>query len=455
MKRQFKLIGITLVACSIIISCQRDELDGMIESESENQKSGGIINAYDNTMVITWNEALSSLVDNKMPPPMEARMYALVSLAVHDALNNVIPVYETYALDNATVGRLDLPKKHLSSIAEASIAQSAHDMLVALMPASDDYVGDLLAQSLSEIEESEYKALGIEIGIKAAASVLAKRSNDPPLQFQSYVQGTEVGQYQSPMPYLIANPPIWPANAAYAPDFGSFSPLGILSSSQFRAKPPYTIGSAEYAADYNEVKILGSNNSTVRTPEQTEIGVFFIDNVSNSINRVAKVMAMKEKLNGWETARLMALVHMSQFDACLSSFEGKYHYNLWRPITAIVNGDADGNDHTVGDASWMILQAARFTPPTPTYPSTHSEMGGSGAEMLKLFFKKDNKSFTIGSYNLPNVQRSFLSFSHFSTECALSRIYIGYHFRNDVIEGEKMGRHVAQFVFKNNLRRLN
>jgi hypothetical protein len=352
------------------------------------------------------------------------------------------------------VNAKDISKKNISAIADAAVAQAAHDALVALVPASAANTGTLLTSSLAEIEDSEFKSRGIQIGKNAALSVLADRQNDPPLRFHEYPQGTEPGQYQSPMPYAVANPPVWPANAAYAPDMGSFRPFGIQTGSQFRAKPPYPLNSPEYATDYNEVKRLGGNTSTERTQAQAEMGVFFLDNVSNSTNRIARIMAVQEKLDGWKTARLLALNHMAQFDACLSSFEGKYHYNLWRPVTAIKYGDNDGNDFTTGDPAWSILQAARATPPTPTYPSTHSEMGGAGAEIFKLFFKKDNKPFTIGSYSLPGFERSFTGFSQFATECATSRIYIGYHFRNDIVEGEKMGRKLAKFVFENNLREL-
>ena len=454
MKTSLKLIGGVFILCIAMIACEKDEV--VMNSDFDDLKKAnlGMIKSYDNTMVLKWNELLSLAVDNKMPPPAEARIYAMVTLAVHDALNNTVPIYETYALDNQGAYYKDISKKNIYTIANAAVAQAAHDVLVALVPAQAANAGNLLSLSLEEVEDTELKYRGIQIGKDAALAVLADRQGDPPLRFHAYPQGTEPGQYQSPMPYAVANPPVWPDNSAYAPDMGVFRPFGIEYSSQFRAKTPYPLNSPEYTADYIEVKILGNNTSTERTSEQTEIGIFFLDNVSNAANRIARVMAVQEKLDGWETAHLLALTHMAQFDACLSSFEGKYHYNLWRPVTAIKHGDNDGNDHTSGDPAWAILKAARATPPTPTYPSTHSEMGGAAAEMFKLYFKKDSKSFTIGSYYLPEVERSFTSFSQFAAECAVSRIYIGYHFRNDVVQGEKMGRELAKFVFANNLRRL-
>jgi hypothetical protein len=445
MKNRLKLLGSAFTVFVALIACEKSDTGPEFDA---------LKGAYDNVVVLKWDEALSLAVDNKMPPASEARIYAIVTLAIHDALNNVIPIYETYALDNRNVYTNDISKENIYSITNAAVAQAAHDAMIVLTPGSAASADLLLNECLAEIEESESKTRGIQIGKDAAIAVLADRQNDSPLIFLTYPQGAEPGQYRSTMPYAAANPPVWPENSAYAPDMGAFRPFGIETSDQFRAKPPFSLDSPEYAADYNEVKSLGGTNSTERTQEQADMGVFFLDNVSNSVNRIARIMAVQEELDGWETARLLALTHMTQFDALLSSFEGKYHYNLWRPITAIRSGDNDPNQETTGDPAWIILQAARATPPTPTYPSTHAETGGAGAEILQLFFKKDTKQFTIGSYSLPGAERSFESFSQFASEISLSRIYIGYHFRNDIVEGEKMGRQLGKYVYANNLKEL-
>jgi hypothetical protein len=454
MKTNLKLLGSSLAICVAMIACQNKDQDLMPESVDFKSANNGMIKSYENAVVLKWDEALSLAVDNKMPPASESRIYAMVTLAMHDALNNVVPRYETYALDNSGVDAKDVSKKNIQLIADAAVAQAAHDVLVVLAPGSAASANSLLTECLAQIEESEFKARGIQTGKDAALSVLADRQNDPPLTFVTYPQGTLPGEYRSTMPYAAANPPVWPVNSAYAPGMGAFRPFGIENSDQFRAGPPYPLDSPEYTADYDEVKRLGGNTSTERTQEQAEMGLFFLDNVSNSLNRVARIMAVQEELDGWETARLLALIQMTQFDALLSSFEGKYHYNRWRPITAIRSGDDDGNTDTAGDLAWSILQAARATPPTPTYPSTHAETSGAGAEIFKLFFKKDNKPFTIGSYSLPDAERSFASFSQFASECAVSRIYIGYHFRNDIVQGGNKGRELAEYVFANNLREL-
>jgi hypothetical protein len=366
----------------------------------------------------------------------------------------VVPDYETYALDNSSADYKEISKKNIYPIANAAVAQAAHDALVALVPASAASAGALLTTSLAEIEESELKARGIQIGKDAAQAVLAERLSDPPLRFAAYQQGTEPGEYRSTPPYSIANPPVWPANAAYAPYMETFKPFGIETSDQFRAQPPYPLDSPEYAADYNEVKRLGGETSMERTQEQKDLGIFYLNNIPNAINRLAKIFAVSEELNGWETARLLALTHMTQFDALLSSFESNYYYNRWRPVTAIRLGDSDGNDETAGDPTWSSVVAARANPPTPAYPSTYSAMAKAGAELLSLFSKKDEFSFTTISFYVPGVEKSYTRFSDYASDVSISRLYVGFQFRHDMEEGERMGKEVAKYVFAHKLRRL-
>jgi hypothetical protein len=201
------------------------------------------------------------------------------------------------------------------------------------------------------------------------------------------------------------------------------------------------------------VKSLGCTTCPERTTEQTEIGTFWRINTSGPMNSIARTLAIQEKLNGWEAARLFALTQMAQIDANIASFEGKYYYNYWLPITAVRAGDTDGNEDTQGDVNW---NPTVVPPPTPDYPSTPATAGGASTEVFRQFFGTDNKSFTITSPNsLPGVERSYTSFSQASVENSLSRIYVGSHFRNSVIEGEKQGRKIGKYVFRNNLREKN
>lgn len=457
MKRNVKLFGRTVIMLLAISACETDNLDeDPIPVPDTKLLYNEMIKSYNNEMVLKWDNVISLAIDNLVPTPPESRAYAIVTLAMHDALNNVIPKYETYALDNSGIDLEGVSKEVVSQIANAAVSQAAHDVLVIVAPDKQTDADDLLVECLSKIEDSSFKEEGIRIGIEAAAAILEKRLIDLKPKFSTSDQGTLPGEYRSYMPWTIANFPIWPANAVYAPDWGNVEPFGITSGKQFRPGPPYPINSPEYASDYEEVKLLGCNDCPDRTQEQLDLGAFFIENSPSAMNRLARLLAVGDKLNGFETARLLALTHMVQADAHISLFEAKYYYNSWRPITAIREGENDGNNNTAGDSNWNIPQRpeVRATPPTPSYPSSHAANGGAAAELFKLFFGKDKKSFTIESISLPGTKRSYKSFSQLADEISLSRIYIGYHFRQDIIEGKKMGRQLAEFVYHNNLREL-
>ncbi len=433
-----------------MLACSDHEME-VPETVELKRANNGMIKSYNNDMVLQWNEALSMAIDDNVPAPAESRVYAMVTLAVHDALNNVVPKYETYALDNGWNDGKEVSKKTIYQAADAAVAQAAHDVLVALVPAFQDEADELLASSLSNISNSEEKSLGIQVGKDAASAIIIKRNNDILPGFGPYPQGTEPGQYKSTFPFL---PPVFPWPAVYARYWGENEPYGMSSGDQFRPEPPYEINSPEYTADYNEVKSLGSLTSSVRTPDQSLMATFLTENMPSMLNRVAREMAVSEKLNGWETARLFALIQMTVADVLISIFDAAFYYNFWRPITAIQEGESDGNVDTEGDAAWSPLTSARPTPPLPSYPSAYAAAGSAGAELFNIFFRTDQKSFSIGSYTLPGGQRSYSSFSHFKTEMTLSRIYAGHNFRNDQTSGAEMGEKIAKFVYDNNLEEL-
>ena len=454
MKTTLKLLG-GLVLFLSLGSCEVDELEstdlsGAANLQAEGNFNNGMINSYSNEAVIQWSELLSQSIDNSMPQPAEARIYAMVTLAMHDALNNVVPKYETYALENEQVDASDISKKNIHIIADAAVSQAARDVLVQLFPPATQAADGLLNSTLSGLKDSELETQGIAIGSAAAAAMMDKRKNDFPLVFTVHIGGTEPGEYQANyMPWMQAGP-VWPANAVYAPNLGNLTPFGIGSGDQFRNEAPYALNSEEYLVDYNEVKTLGCTACPLRSAEQTEIGAFHVENTSSSMNRMARQLIIEKKLDGWEAARLIALIEMSQIDAYIASFEGKAYFNYWRPITAIRGGDTDGVDATTGDVTW----STHFnTPPTADFPSTHAYNGGAAAAVFRAYFKSDHIDLDLTSpYNLPGVERHFDSFSQVSRENAESRIYIGYHFRRAVEVGEKQGRELGEYVFMNNLR---
>ena len=231
------------------------------------------------------------------------------------------------------------------------------------------------------------------------------------------------------------------------------TPFVLKDSSQFRPGPPYRVKSDKYAADFNEVKSLGGDGIITpsrRTADQTEIALFWWENSPLKWNRIARTIAPGQGLNLWENARLFGLLNVALADGYIAMVATKNHYNFWRPITAIRNGDTDGNPATTGDPNWTSL---RRTPPDRDYVSGHSIEGGAGAEVLKQFFGTDRIRFQDCSASLPAgstcsdpspVLRSYSTFTQAADENAFSRILIGFHFRKAVEEGTEYGRKIGK-----------
>lgn len=446
---------------TFLFSCSKDELPGNVTDESSmiqdfslRSYNNGMIKSYSSETVLKWNELIGSLIDEKMPPPNEVKIYAMVTIAMHDALNNVVPVYETYGLDNTSVDASDVSKKNIKAIADAAVSKAARDVMVVIFPNSLTAADELLNTTLSAIDDEASKTKGLEIGKNSAEALLQKRSSDFPFLFTAYTASSdEPGVYQANFPpYSFPNPPIWSAHSVYAPNLGDLPPYGIASSDQFLDEAPYSVTSQEYANDYNEVKILGCVNCPDRTAEQTEIGSFWTEHTASTSNRIARTLILKYELNGWEAARLIALVEMSQIDSFIASFEEKDLYKFWAPLTAIWAGDYDGNPETNGDLTWT---PRLLTPPVFEFSSTPAYGSGAASEIFGLFFKTDDISFEVTSpYYLPGVVRSFSSFSDYSSESSEARILLGHHFRHSVVVGERHGIELGRYVFENNLREL-
>ncbi|MCM8568580.1 vanadium-dependent haloperoxidase [Gramella jeungdoensis] len=459
MKTKFHIL-LALILFSLLFSCSEDEIPP--DATDEASLSGdlslknfnyGMIKSYDSETIFKWNELLGSFIDEKLPIPLEAKIYAMFTISMHDALNNVVPVYETYALGNNEVDASDISKKNITQIADAAVSQAARDMMAALSPASTVAADALLNEVLSSIQEVDLKEKGVEIGKLAAQAMLQKRQGDFPFLFTSYTApSSEPGVYQANFPPYMLPGPVWPANAVYVPNLGDLTPFGIESSDQFMGGAPYPVTSREYADDYNEIKAVGCANCTARTPEQTEIGEFWIENMASSINRLARTLILQYDLDGWEAARLIALLEMGVMDSFIASFREKAEFVFWAPITAIRAGDTDGNPETTGDATWNSMKP---TPPVFEFPSTQAYGSGAASEIFRMFFKKDEINFSVTSpYKLPGVERSFSSFSEYSTEQSEARIFLGHHFRHSVEVGEQHGIELGSYVFENNFRKL-
>ena len=391
-------------------------------------------------------------------PFHESRLYAMMHVAIHDALNAIDRRSRPYAL----AGRADA-----GASPEAAVAAAARDVLVPLIAqlplelhaqacidAGVASVETAYATALAAIPHSYAKTQGIAVGKAAAAAILALRAGDgavgPFLNF-ACPQDTDPGEYRCTpgTPYIAFQ--VWQ----------NVIPFVLKDSSQFRPGPPYAVTRKKYTADFNEVKFLGGDDVTTpsaRTADQTEIALFWYENSPLKWNRIARTVSADRGLTLWENARLFGLLNLALADGYIAMVDTKNHYNYWRPVTAIQTGDTDGNPDTIGDPTWTPL---RPTPPNQDYASGHSIEGGAGAEVLKQFFDTDEISFQDCGVMLPAgrtcsdatpIFRSYASFSQAAAENAYSRILIGFHFRKSVEEGteygQKIGRRAANLYLR-------
>ena len=385
-------------------------------------------------VVVHWNElALQSA--SALPPRVPfPRNLALVHVAMFDAVNAIDRSYQSYAAD-VKVSRAASP--------EAAVAQAARDTLIALYPSRQATFDAALAADLAGIPSGLAKQ-GVAVGKEVARQILALRANDGASAVVNYVPpNQDPGQWQPTPPDGSAN------NNAHVP---LITPFAVESNSQFRPGPPPELTSDEYADAFNEVKSLGSKNSTARTADQTQVAMVWRVAVNNVTvwNRIAQGVADDGNTNLVENARLFALMNMALNDGLQTSNESKFHYGLWRPITAIRRADEDGNAATEADPTWTTLHPT--TPPYPTYAGNAATIGAACATVLGEFFG-DDVPFQVDwtPYGSAGVTRSYDDFWDAADEMAISRMYGGIHFRFDGEAGQQVGADVAGYVLEHQL----
>jgi hypothetical protein len=387
--------------------------------------------------VIDWNQLLLSIVNTPGAQPANVqptRDFAIVHAAIYDAVTAIDRTHAPYLISVRA-------PRHASETAAADAA--ARTALEGLYPAQQSTIDAQYAAELAKVAAGPAKDQGIRVGDEVAADLLAIRANDgsnvtPP----PFVPGTAPGDFNP----ALTQPPNFPAPVFTT--WGQVTPFVLDSGNQFRPAPPPALSSHAYAAAINEVQSLGSATSTTRTPEQTQIGMFWNPPIQNFWNQIAEEVATAHHSDLPTTARLFAALNLSFADSAIGFYDAKYAYQLWRPVTAIRLADTDGNPATVADPNW--LPVAGNTPADPSYPGAHSTISAAGADVLAGFFG-DHQSFSVTSAALPGVTRSFDSFRTAAQEAGLSRIYAGVHTRLDHVAGLKLGHDVANFVLHNAL----
>ncbi|MGZ8509699.1 MAG: vanadium-dependent haloperoxidase [Chitinophagaceae bacterium] len=383
--------------------------------------------------VLEWNETAFKAFDGPgyQHSLMASRINAMTHLAMHDALNAIHPKYASYVFSGRDAKADPL----------AAAASAAYTVLLHEIPGKKNFLDSALKKSLSIITGGDAKNRGIKLGRQAAQAIIADRNNDGSsgeLTAQIRPSATP-GVYQAVPPF----------NFVFAPDWENVKLFSLQTKQQFRPAAHPALNSAGYTAAYNEVKEQGKLNSTTRTADQSAYTKFWYEFSEAGWNRVARTVVENKKLDLWDAARLLALVDMALADSYIAGWDAKFHYNFWRPYTAIRNADADNNSNTFPDEQW---EPAEPTPPVHDYPSTHSALGNAAATILARILG-DNTSFTMTSFTaIPaGSTRSFASFSQAANENADSRVRAGIHFRFSCEAGQELGNKIGHWVVENHL----
>jgi membrane-associated phospholipid phosphatase len=333
------------------------------------------------------------------------------------------------------------PDAPVGASPQAAAAQAAHDTLVALFPTREADFDDLLTTSLDAIPDGTAEDDGVEWGATVAAAILEARTDDGSVEAATtpYTPGTDPGDWQ----------PTPPANAAaLLPGWGDVTPFGINRVNSFVPNGPPKLTGARWAAEFNEVKELGSATSTTRTADQTEIAQFWADGGGTFTppghwNAIAADLVDEDGVGLFKTAKLFAQLDVALADAAIVCWETKFKYNFWRPVTAIRAADTDGNPATEADTTWTPLLV---TPPFPDYTSGHSTFSGAASSVLAAAFGA-TREFSATSDNGATT-RTFTSFRAAADEAGMSRIYGGIHYMSANLEGLRCGRQIAASVLQ-------
>lgn len=362
-------------------------------------------------------------------------IFAYVAIAVYDSVMAIKGGYEPFAVD------VDAPE---GASAEAAVAAAARRILVHYLPGqAATIVEPAYTASLATIPDGQAETQGVMVGTAIADLLIAQRSDDG---FRASVT------YTPPSPPI---PGVWLPTATTPPIgtyLGLMRPFSLDSADQFRPGGPPALTSKKWARDYNEVKAIGSAASTTRTAAQTVAARFWAEAPVQQARNSFRRFVGQHELDIAQAARFMAMVSVAYADGLIACFDAKYHYKLWRPITAIRAGDTDGNDATVGDPTWSTLLPG--TPNHPEYPSAHSCITPASGLVIARFLGTPKIDFTIPSLTGLG-DRHYARASDLAYDVGNARIWGGIHFRTAVEDGITIARKAANHVLAHNFRKSN
>jgi hypothetical protein len=368
----------------------------------------------------------------------QARFAAITQLAVFEAVNAITGDYQPY------LGTIEAPG---GASAEAAAIAAAYRVLITYFPGSAPTLDPARTNSLGAIADGTAKTDGIAVGVAAADALIALRVGDG-----STPPATKV-------PGAVA-PGVWQPTPSCAGGGGQFfhwkdvKPFGIPRAADFILDPPPSLGSNEYAKDYNEVKTVGSVNSTARPQDRSDVARFYASSSPTFVmNSAARQVAAAEGSSLSENAYDLALLNMAISDSLVASFATKYTYNWWRPETAIHAGDTDGNAKTDPDTTFAPFIV---TPCFPSYPSNHASGTNGGAEVLRRMYGAGGHAITMSNPNVPSISGIVLHYTTFkqiTNDVDDARVYGGIHFRFEQEAGGRLGREIATYIAKHDLQK--
>lgn len=370
---------------------------------------GGVVALAHADVVTDWNVKAAELItEAKIGTPPAVRVMAYAQTAVHAAVQACPP----------------------GASLDAAVAAANRAVFNKLLPAQQASVDKAYDAAIAALPDGSATANGIAAGERAAAAVFAQRARDV-VAAETYRPHTTAGSYV-------------PTAAPAVPTWSTRAPWLMASPSQFRAGPPPALTSDVWTRDFNEVKDFGGRTSTRRSGEQTDIGRFWDYSLPAIYHGVVRSVADQPGRDIASNARLFAAVAQAMDDSLVAVFDAKYHYNFWRPTTAIRNGDIDGNDATVRDASWAPLIDA---PMHPEYPSAHAMLAAAVGPILKAEIGKGpTPLLATSSPTAKGAVRRWASVDDFVREVGEARIYSGIHYRSSVEAGAAMGQRIGELA---------
>jgi hypothetical protein len=382
-------------------------------------------------VITDWDEkALSVVQPNEAAAPPRIgptggyRVMAIVHIAMFEAVNAIDPRYKPYRIEVAAAR---------DTSQDAAAASAAGTVLIRLLPEAATNVRGMLASYLVKVPDGDAKGRGVRLGEEVAARIVELRATDGTQAVNAYRPVTQAGVYV-------------PTAMPVAGEYATALPFALTSPSQFRPKPPIALTSDQWAKDYNEIKDLGEKNSTRRTARQTEDARFWLTVGPLATHPLTRQIASGKNMGVVETARFMAVAAAAEMDALIAVFDAKYHYGFWRPLTAIRNGDIDGNPATDRVSTWQPID---LTPMHPEYPCAHCIISSSVAGAIEAMLgTAEIPEVAITTPTAAGVTHRYTNLRAYTEEVAGARIYSGFHYRFSTEAGQDAGQKIGAYVAK-------